>query len=68
MTEEEGERKNPERDEFWRKVFRESGAHEMKYLGISRRREDECAGQISFDKKDAVSALTELTVSWEDGH
>lgn len=62
MTEEEEERKNPERDEFWRKVFQESGAHEKRYLGISRQREDECAGQIGFDKKDAVSALMELTM------
>lgn len=59
---EEGERKNPERDEFWRKVFRESGAHEMRYLGMSRLRKDECAGQIGFDKKDAGSALMEFTV------
>lgn len=59
---EEGGRKNPESVEFWRKVFRESGAHEMRYLGMSRLREDECAGQIGFDRKDVVSALMEFTI------
>lgn len=62
VKEEEGEKKNPEKDEFWRKVFREARAHEMRYLGMSRLREDECAGQIGFDKQDAVSALMEFTI------
>lgn len=41
---EEGERKCSQRDEFWRKVFGEPGALEMKYLGMSRLGEDEYAG------------------------
>lgn len=36
--------KNPDRGEFWRKVFEESGALEMNSLGMSRLGEDECMG------------------------
>ena len=43
--EDERERESPERGEFWRQVFGESEALEMKYLGVSTLGEDEWAGQ-----------------------
>lgn len=42
VKEEEQERKSPESSEFWRNVFREFGASEMRYLSLSRLGEDEC--------------------------